>query len=166
MQIYLMRHGEAFSPSEDSKRPLMEEGKRQVALVSRFLKDHSSVSVNEVWHSTKLRARQTAEIFAKEFGLTVPVEEVGNLEPDDNPELIMEDLASLTQSILIVGHMPHLSYLTSLLVFGRADAGSFEFELASVAALSFEPGRGNPISSGKSWSLQWMLGPALLERVL
>ena len=72
MHVYLVRHAKALSPDEDPKRPLSAEGREQAKSVARFLKRQQLVLVNEVWHSTKLRAKQTAEIFVKELALTVP----------------------------------------------------------------------------------------------
>lgn len=62
MLLLLAHHGEAVGPEVDPRRPLSERGR---AAVERLA--HSAalrgVKPGVVWHSGKLRAKQTAEAY-------------------------------------------------------------------------------------------------------
>ena len=89
MYLYLARHGEARRKEQDPERPLTEAGSETARRVAALLRA-SGLSVGGIHHSTKLRARQTAEILAAGGGLVAPVTQVPNLEPlaevDGKPE--------------------------------------------------------------------------------
>ncbi len=155
MHIYLIRHAEALPDREDKKRPLSQRGKEEARLVSNFLKKQSPAMAGEVWHSTRLRAKQTAEIFIKELAWNVPVKEITGLEPDDDIAEVVDRLNKAQTSIMIVGHMPFLGHLASSLV-GRGSSNMFNFEPSAVLSLSHVLDRGG-------WVVQWMIGPSVIE---
>jgi phosphohistidine phosphatase len=68
MAIYLVRHGEAKNKKEDLSMSLSEKGisdsEKISKQVSRILA-LQGLSINRIFHSGKLRAKQTAEILAK-----------------------------------------------------------------------------------------------------
>ena len=68
MKLYLIQHGEAKSKEEDSERPLNETGIENSKKVSNFI-SRMDLDISEVWHSTKLRAKETAMIFAGNLGI-------------------------------------------------------------------------------------------------
>lgn len=162
MHIYLVRHGQAVPPGEDPQRPLSSEGEKQVKSIAQFMKRKELIVVNEIWHSTKLRSKQTAEILAEELKLKVPLEEISGIEPDDDVSKMVKGLAERTGSVMIVGHMPYLGLLTSLLISGRAGSGAFQFDESSVACLVLNPGRTGEGPQGKTWALKWMISPNLI----
>ena len=163
MHIYLMRHGQAVTPSENPQRPLSVEGEKQVKSVAQFLKGKEPIAIGEIWHSAKLRAKQTAEIFSKELKLAVPSKQISGMEPDDDISLMVEDLAKIIHPVLIVGHMPYLGLLTSLFVSGRAGTRAFQFEESAVACLALNSGYGGSGPQGESWALRWMVNPSLIQ---
>ena len=158
-----MRHGQAVTPSGNPSRPLSVEGEKQVKSVAQFLKDKNPIVIGEIWHSTKLRAKQTAEIFSIELNSAVPLKQISGIEPDDDASTMVEDLAKRNHPVLIVGHMPYLGLLTSLLVSGRAGTNAFRFEEAAFACLTLNSVRGETGPQGKYWALQWMVSPNLIQ---
>ena len=85
MRLYLVRHGDALSDSEDPKRPLSETGIEEAKKTGEFLKKAGEKPL-KIIHSTKLRAKQTGEIIAEVFRETGPkTEEVDFLSPSSNP---------------------------------------------------------------------------------
>ena len=62
MQLYLVHHGDAVPPSVDPQRPLLEGGRVSVERVAQRAATKGVVPVI-IWHSGKLRTRQTAEVF-------------------------------------------------------------------------------------------------------
>jgi phosphohistidine phosphatase len=111
--VYLVRHGEAVPAEADPKRPLSARGRNEVEGTTRGLRDQGA-RVDEIWHSEKLRAKQTAKIIARTLGVKVIIEKKG-LNPDDPATPIAEFLRQTDKTILIAGHLPFLPKLASLL---------------------------------------------------
>jgi phosphohistidine phosphatase len=122
--VLLVHHGEAVGPEVDPLRPLSDAGR---AAAGRLAADAArrGVHPDEIWHSGKLRARQTAELFWRACNPMVRIRAVRGLQPDDPPRWMRDELAGDDRSLLIVGHMPHLSRLLELLYAGRAPAVAF-----------------------------------------
>lgn len=151
MNIYLVRHGEAKAKSAAPDRPLTDAGAEDVARVARAVAAVET-ELAAVWHSEKLRARQTAQIFEREI---IPEEGASvreGLLPNDDPSVVREALRGREGSVMLVGHLPHLSRLASLLLTGRAEREILGLGTASVAAL-----RG----ANDEWRLVWHLVPEL-----
>lgn len=151
MWLYLVRHGEAKHPVEDPERGLTDRGRMDAEWIARRL-NQAGVEVSEVRHSGKLRAEQTAEILAAAVAPGAPVERVSGLEPNDDPHPVADALLHEPGSIMLVGHLPFMGRLLSLLISGSPDRAAVEFSTATVAALRGSPG---------GWSLAWLLTPSL-----
>ena len=119
--ILLVHHGDAVGPEIDPQRPLSSHGRavseRQALRVAAL-----GVSPEAIWHSGKLRARQTAEPLWRACNPLASFEAVRGLQPGDPPGWIRDRLAGETRTIAVVGHMPHLGRLLRLLVAGSEDA--------------------------------------------
>jgi phosphohistidine phosphatase len=113
--IYLVRHGATLPEETDPSRPLSDKGRKEVEATARALLKEKA-NVEEIWHSTKLRAKQTAEIIAQILGVKNVIEKEG-LKPNDPPAPFAEMLKTADKNILIAGHMPFLGELASL--FGK-----------------------------------------------
>jgi phosphohistidine phosphatase len=156
MDIFLIQHAQAKSSEEDPARPLSKEGEANIRRVSEYA-DKLGVKIDCIYHSGKERSKQTAEILA-EYGVTDKVEAKSGLNPGDEVIPIkdwMERLASEgIPSIAIVGHLPFLDRLASLLVAVVEDAHVVEFQNSGIVKLI-------PKSSGIGYSIQWILTPDL-----
>lgn len=75
-----MQHGEAKPKEEDANRPLTSRGRREVSLVSSYVAG-IGIRVAQIFHSGKLRARETAQIFAEQLHLEDQIKEIENLNP-------------------------------------------------------------------------------------
>ncbi|MEA3276673.1 MAG: histidine phosphatase family protein, partial [Pseudomonadota bacterium] len=64
MRIYLTQHGLAVPKDVDPDRPLNERGREDMRRLADFL-DKAGVHVEQVLHSGKTRAEQTAAILAE-----------------------------------------------------------------------------------------------------
>ena len=81
-------------------------------------------------------------------------EEVGDLAPLHDPALWAERLDGAADGIVLVGHLPYLARLTSLLLAGDQDRGVVQFSNAGMVCLERgEDGR---------WTLLWSVAPQLL----
>ena len=113
MRVYLVQHAEAKSEEEDPERRITEKGRKETEKVAEFLKK-AGVKVDVIFHSTKTRAKQTAQIFSEYLG--AKVEEKDNLEPLADPKIWAERIREEKRNVMIVGHLPHLSKLLKELV--------------------------------------------------
>lgn len=68
-----------------------------------------------IWHSGKLRARQTAEAFWRACNPLAELTAIRGLQPDDPPHWIRDLVAGETRDVMLVGHMPSLPKLLRLL---------------------------------------------------
>ena len=147
MEFYLVRHGEAVSQTVNGQRPLTPGGRRDVARIGRAAAQRG-IQPSQIFHSGLLRAQQTAEILSESLGRVEGVQELVGLRPDDDPMIAKAELESSTVSLMLVGHLPHMSRLASFLVAGDADRELVEFAPATVLGLSYEDYR---------WKILWKL---------
>lgn len=149
MDFYLVRHGEAKAGHEDPKRPLSERGRIAVKNVARAAAA-KGIRVSEIFHSDKLRAKQTAEILAEFLSPSSGVREANGLSPEDDPEIAKAELAADDEPLMLVGHLPHLGRLASLLVSGDPERVAVNFQPAAMVCIS---------RAGKAWEIKWTLTP-------
>lgn len=150
MKVYLVRHGEAVSSQSNPQRPLSEQGRADIRKVASFIKP-LGISVEHVWHSGKLRAAQTAEILADSIKAEKGCSEHEALGPDEDVTIIVDELDAYNTDLMIVGHLPYLAYLASLLIAGGETADVAAFDAGSIACLNrSDPGR---------WRIEWMITP-------
>ena len=111
MQLIIMRHADSLpSSSETGDRVLSEQGREEAARCSALLRD--KLHITRILTSPATRARQTAEIIARELGLEVADD--ANLSPSgDAEEAVREVLAQAGEDdcILLVSHIPTVEYI-------------------------------------------------------
>lgn len=144
MQLYLMRHGQAENPSIDPEQGLTEEGKFAIQQIAKELVV-KSVHTSQIYHSTKKRAQQTANIVAEIISPDVSPKAMDNLKPGDNPAMIIDTLNQWTDDTLLVSHLP---FIPSLLERLTRSQHTVRFEPGTVACLS---------RSGDQWQLEWVI---------
>jgi phosphohistidine phosphatase len=154
--IYLIQHAEAEQEKDDPARPLSEKGVGGIRKTGAYLY-RNNVRVDQILHSGKLRARQTAEIVAE---CITPVNyknilETDGLSPLDDPGIWDDRLKYLTNDLMLVGHMPHLGRLASRLLCGDAARDIIWFTMGCVVCLERRE-QGN-------WTLRWTMTPAMFE---
>jgi len=150
MEFYLVRHGEAVSQAVDGQRPLTPEGRRDVERLGQAAAQRG-IQPGQIFHSGLLRAQQTAEILSESLGPVEGVRESVGLRPDDDPVIAKAELELSTVSLMLVGHLPHISRLASFLVAGNAEEELVQFAPATMLALFYENHR---------WNILWKLTPA------
>ena len=153
MTVYLMQHGKPLSKADDPERPLSPEGINDVGNLAEFL-HRLGINVQDVYHSGKKRARETAEIMASRLTSgTEPIEKNG-LSPMDDVGDMADHINNREGDLLITGHLPHLSKLTSLLVTGSVTIPIVSFQQGGVVCLER--------SEDDGWTVAWMLVPEIL----
>ena len=154
MEIYLVQHGEAKPETEDPARPLTDKGKEVVESVARHVAP-LGVEVAQVLHSGRLRAKQTAELLAQYLSPPQGVKEEKGLGPSDDPQEAKRLIQQAERPLMIVGHLPHLSKLASLLILGTPDKEVIKFTMGGVVCLSQRNG---------NWLVEWALIPKLVHK--
>lgn len=151
MYVYLVRHGEATEEAIDPERPLADRGWAEVERMARHLAA-LRLPLAEIRHSGKLRARQTAELFARRLAPAAGVRQARGLDPMDDPAIARDDCEVFPESLMLVGHLPHLGRLArSLLGIERE---IFAFPTAAVLCLE---------RTGRGWLLDWALAPGAVR---
>src|SRR6185295_4205878 len=120
MNLYLVHHGIAVGPEVDAKRPLSPVGQAGVDRLASLAATRG-VKPAVVWHSGKLRAKQTAEAFWRACNALASISATRDLQPDDPPEWIRDRLRGEDADVLIAGHFPHLPRVLSLLTRGTRE---------------------------------------------
>jgi phosphohistidine phosphatase len=152
MKLYLVQHAKAASEQIDPQRPLTREGRSDIQKVAAFIKS-LNLCVDCLWHSGKKRAAQTAEILAEAIKVKTQTARDG-LGPTDDVAAFKDELVSATEDIMIVGHLPFLSKLASLLLAGAESANTVAFKNGGIVCLNY--------SEENRWQIDWMIIPELL----
>jgi phosphohistidine phosphatase len=137
--LFLVHHGEAVAAEIDHQRPLTIAGRVDVDRIARDAALRG-VKPAAIWHSGKLRARQTAEAFLRACNPLAEYSAIRGLQPGDPPQWIADVVRDDMRDLMLVGHMPHLPRLLTLLVTGQ-DASPLEFPLHGLVALEPASGR-------------------------
>jgi len=149
VQLFLVHHGDAVGPDVDPRRPLSADG---FAAVERLAADAATRGVRPtvVWHSGKLRAKQTAEAFWRACNALAEFSATRDLQPDDPPAWFRDRLRGETREVLVAGHFPHLPRLLALLL-GREETADI-FPLHGIVALDSN-------DQGETWRELWWKAP-------
>lgn len=154
MKVYLVQHGEAKAETEDPERPLTERGKEIVESVANYVAS-SGLEVAEIAHSGRLRAKQTAELFARHLTPARGIREEKGLGPLDDPHEAIRLIQRAERPLMIVGHLPHLSRLASLVILGNIENEIIGFKMGGVVCLG---------ESDNKWLIDWMFVPELIPK--
>ena len=178
MELYLVQHGESVPEREDPARPLTERGRQEVERVARTVaKLRVALDLVAISHSGKLRAQQTAEILAEHLQPARGVLQVSSLAPKDDPAIARQALEASGGPQMLVGHLPHLSRLASLLLVGDAAREVIAFRMGGIVCLGRDVGSAAAggigggsagdtagtaaVRRGGAWRLHWVLTPEL-----
>ena len=153
MKLYLVQHAKAASKDIDPDRSLTEEGLRDIQKVAAFIKS-LNLSVDYLWNSGKKRAQQTAELLAEVITINREQTARDGLAPNDDVKEIEHQIMSAKQDIMIVGHLPFLSKLASLLLTGNYSSDSVVFRNAGIVCLNY---------TDNQWQVSWIIIPEILD---
>ena len=149
--LVLLRHGIAEEPSaqkNDLDRELTAEGRRRMEEIAAGLA-RVFPEAEAIYCSPAVRAIQTAEPVAKEYGLKI--EKNDALAPGRSSRKLVDDVA--VDYAIFVGHEPTLSKLMLDLTNTRAE---IELKKGGCYGIAFD---------GGSPRLEWMLSPRVLRRL-
>lgn len=152
MKLYLIQHGEAKKEIVDPERSLTEKGAEEVKKVAKIAK-RLNIQSSKIYHSGKLRAEQTAKIFSEELNLLAYSAE--GLNPLDDVRPWVEQISKEKDDIMIVGHLPFLDRLTSLLLCGDENFRLVLFRYGAIVCLEQRDEKG--------WAIKWIITPKMVQ---
>ena len=144
MALYIVQHGLAAIPDGESERILTQRGRADTESAARQLRDRN-IRIDTLWHSGKVRALETAEIFARHLSPPPALQVVDGLNPNDSVDVVYRALDQESGELMIVGHMPHLGLLVSRLL-GGGDSGDVHVRNSIVICFARKEDR---------WNLEW-----------
>ena len=150
-----MQHGEAMTETDDPARPLSGAGRAAVGRVAARVQA-AGVLVDLCVHSGKRRAEQTAHLLANAVGADGHVEAREGLAPNDPVAPVAQWLRGLAedQAIALVGHLPFLERLASLLVADDERVEVIHFQMGGLVKLESKQERAG-------FAVAWALAPEI-----
>jgi phosphohistidine phosphatase len=150
--LFLVRHGDAVEKEQDPDRPLNEQGRQAVERIASWA-TAAGVRPDEILHSGKLRAAQTAEILAAQLQPARGTARRDGLNPNDDVATIAEWVADADATVMLVGHLPFLGRLVAQLVVGDADCNVVQFAAGGLVAL---------VREDDEWVIAYVVDPGLM----
>lgn len=144
--LYLIHHADAVGPDVDPQRPLSSLGHEQADRLAQALKARLAPPPAVIWHSGKLRARQTGEAMLRHWAPFASFSMVRGLGPDDSAEIVAAAIRGEARDLAVVGHMPHLPWLLSTLT------GNTAATFPAHGAVALESG-----DEGVTWKEIWRI---------
>jgi phosphohistidine phosphatase len=160
--LLLLRHAKAAPGAgggSDRDRPLTERGRRDAALMGRFLTG-AGWTPDLVVTSPAVRARVTAELSLQAGGWRVPLRESPALY-ESSVERALEVLLSIGSggaTLLLVGHEPTWSMLAETLIGG----GRLRLPTAGLACLELDLDDWAAVEPGSAM-LRGLVAPAMVR---
>lgn len=139
MQLFIMRHGQASSEySEDSQRKLIKQGCTEVSAMASWLSE-SRIEFGHILVSPYIRAQQTANLIKVQSSPSSLLTTVDLITPSGDAKQVHDYIDGYLQNItindlLIVSHMPLVSYLVAELTFDKV---SPIFQTAGIAQIDY-----------------------------
>ena len=142
MDLSIVRHGIALDVGEegiqsDFERKLSPKGIEKTGIIAKAFKK-MEVNPGLILTSPLVRARETAAIIAEELKIQKNIKESDHLRPNADLHTCIQMLSNQKErSIMVVGHIPCLPMLASLLLtknFGT----HIVLKKAGICGISFE----------------------------
>jgi len=162
IELYLIRHAIAAERGDewpdDDKRPLTEDGIARMRKAARGLA-RLEVSIDIVFTSPLVRARQTAEIVAAALDSRPALTTIDSLAPGAAYASLMADLEKHGRKprLALVGHEPGMGELAARLIGSRR---AIEFKKGAVCRIDLDE-----IPPAGPGQLRWFLSPRILRAV-
>ena len=152
MALYLVQHGLSLSKHVDPEKGLSPEGTSAVNRIAEIAQKYQ-VRVNQIRHSGKKRAQQTADIFADMLAPPKGVQQISGINPLDDVSVIAGTISS-DDNVMLVGHLPFMERMTSFLITGSIENPVFKFQNSGIVCLDQD-------TETKSWCIKWTLMPTI-----
>lgn len=152
MALYMVQHGLSLPKDQDPEKGLAPEGIEDVQRIAAVAQNYG-VKVERILHSGKKRALQTAEILANVLKPGAGIEEIGNINPLDDVAAFAAQV-DFQANTMVVGHLPFLERLTSLLISGQPEPIVFKLQNGGILCL-------DQIENQDTPAIKWALMPTV-----
>ena len=152
MALLLVQHGKSLAKEIDPEQGLSDEGRAETMKIAAAARDHG-VRIARIVQSGKKRAVQTAEIFASALQPEDGVRKGEGLNPLDDVAAFAKKIA-LSEDLMLVGHLPFMERLASLLITGAADKPVIRFQNSGIVCLDKD-------ADADHWTIRWTLFPRI-----
>lgn len=153
MKLFLVQHGQQKPESQDPSEPLSDKGIEDVSKIAKFAQK-AGITVDEIFHSVKTRAKETAGIYAKYLHTKHEIEEKEGLKPMDDITFWLDTLEYYKGNLMLVGHLPFMEKLASFLLTHSQDEQTVKFQQGGLVCLEKDP--------DDVWHLLYAITPELL----
>ncbi len=151
MALYLVQHGKSLPTDVDPQQGLSDEGIADTERMARLAVE-LGLTPGSILHSGKARARRTAEILAYALQPTDGVREASGLNPLD--DVVPWTVVNPAAELMLVGHLPFMERLASLLVSGSEEKPVMRFQNSGIVCIDRDP-------ASEHWVIRWALVPSL-----
>ena len=158
-KLFIYRHAKSDWDADyntDHERPLAQRGIKSAAVMGRLLAASGQVP-QLVVTSSALRARQTLEhsIQAGSWNCDIVEDDSLYYGGEQAALQLIQSLPDSISSVMLVGHEPKWSTITSTLIGG----GDVVFKTAVMARIDFEVESWKRVDAGAG-SLRWLIPPS------
>jgi len=150
MALFLVQHGKSLPKEKDPDQGLSREGLEETQRLAALAAENY-VQVMRIIHSGKKRALQTAEIFVKTLEPEAGMTKGAGLAPLDDVAAFAATLNN-EENIMVVGHLPFMERLASLLLAGSTEKPVIRFQNSCIVCLDTE-------DAAEPWFIRWALYP-------
>ena len=150
MALYLVQHGKSLAKELDPDRGLSPVGISETEKMAKFA-FQQGLAVNQIYHSGKKRAEQTAHLFAQAIKPMPTIAQLDGLNPMDDVQQFA-NLLENRQNTLFVGHLPFMEKLVGFLTTKNANNIVVKFQNSGIVCMERNEG-------DQRWSIKWSLVP-------
>lgn len=157
MKLYLAQHGESLPKDVDPERGLSDKGREDVTQIAELL-SRGGVEISVIYHSGKKRAEDTARLLRSCLAAGGVLAQRDGIAPLDPVDRVATEAKRWDEDVMLVGHLPFMGKLVSLLVARNDD----------IPIVAFQPGSVICIERDKAgnWVIAWMIRPELLRELM
>ena len=148
MPLFLAQHGRSLPKDQDPEKGLSDAGRGDTIRIAEVAAVYK-VQVRRIIHSGKTRAMQTAAIFEEYLDPPLATRTLSGIAPMDSVEAFAKKIDPKGNT-LVVGHLPFLEGLVSLLTCGDPDTRVYKFQNSGLVCLDEDDG---------DWFIKWTLNP-------
>ncbi|MDZ7844582.1 MAG: phosphohistidine phosphatase SixA [Anaerolineales bacterium] len=154
-KLYLVQHAEAQSKKQNPDRPITPRGRNDSLQAAKLLQK-LGVEIDQVRHSGKTRAKQTAGIFAQHLSPEEGVVGVPGLGPVDDVRPVADEIKAGSQHLMLVGHLPFMAKIAGYLITHDPEHYVVDVKNAAVICL---------VKDQEAWLIDWIITPEIAEKV-
>jgi len=148
-----MRHGTAAGPDIDPEQGLSALGRDEISRLAERLASRG-IQFSRIFHSNKTRAKQTAELMMRGVSPNADVSLRAGLSPNDDPQIVMDEMASWSSDTLAVSHLPLVPGLLAIIPGVGSASMRINFVPGTIVCIEKAGDK-----QERDWKLSWSESP-------